>query len=313
MNQFVGCCNMAVFDEHTGITFPMLVMYPTDMPSKPVAFGPFSLMVSLDALVKAGDFSLVMISHGSGGSHLAYRTLGLHLAQSGFVVGIPEHPFNNRISNEWQYTLENMTHRPRHIRLAIDQVLATNPFKNCLNPNNVAIIGHSVGGYTALAAAGGMPHTQSLIEFCQRSENLNTFEWCTLIRQNKLKSQPIEVTADSRVKAVVLFAPDVSLFLSDGALSNVNTPILMLLAERDYAPIETAEVIVNGIPNRSQISYRIVENAGHYSFLSPFPEAIKSKVGDAARDPKGFDRDRFHQELNGEVLDFLQGALGVSS
>ena len=112
-------------------------------------------------------------------------------------------------------------------------------------------------------------------------------------------------------KAVVLFAPDVSLFMSHGALRHVHVPVLMLVAEKDYMPLETVEVVMNGIPERSQLSHRIVKNAGHYSFLSPFPESIKSRVGEAAKDPEGFDRKQFQQELNLEVLRFLQKATRV--
>ena len=310
MTKFVGFCRIEILDEHKGITFPMLVMYPTCTPAKPVTFGPFSLDVAIEAPVEDGSFPLVMISHGSGGSYLTHRTLGANLAKNGFVVCMPEHPFNNRNNNEWQYTLENLTHRPRHIRLAIDQVLSHDKLKNHLASDRVAIIGHSVGGYTALAVAGGVPHTQFIVEFCQRSENQDLL-FCTIVRRNELKPQKIAGAADSRIKAVVLFAPDVSLFMSDGALSNVNVPVLLLVAEKEDTPLETAEIVMNGLPDSSQLSYRMVENAGHYSFLSPFPESIKNRLGGAARDPASFDRDRFHEELNMEVLDFLQRELEV--
>jgi hypothetical protein len=40
-SKFVGCCKVEVFDKQKDLAFPMLVMYPTDTASKPVAFGPF--------------------------------------------------------------------------------------------------------------------------------------------------------------------------------------------------------------------------------------------------------------------------------
>jgi len=205
-----------------------------------------------------------------------------------------------------------MIYRPRHIRLAIDEVFSHEKFKNHLDFENVAIVGHSVGGYTALALAGGVPHTQALVELCQRPANSDEPYWISLLRKNGITSQPIEVTADSRIKAIVLFAPDVGLFISEGALRHVHVPVLLLLAEKDYMPLETVEVMMNGIPEHSQLSHRVVKNAGHYSFLSPFLESIRSRVGDAAKDPEGFDRDQFHQELNPEVLSFLQKALAVN-
>jgi predicted dienelactone hydrolase len=138
MNEFVGCCKVEVFDKENDITFPMLVMYPTDTASKPVAFGPFALEVSMDATIAIGQFRLVMISHGSGGSYLTHRTLGMHLARNRFVVCMPEHPFNNRHNNELQYTVQNMIYRPRHARLSIDDVFSHDRFSNHLDRENVA-------------------------------------------------------------------------------------------------------------------------------------------------------------------------------
>ncbi len=306
MNNFVGCCKVEVFDKENDITFPMLVMYPTNTASTPVAFGPFSLEVSMNAPVVEGRFPLVMISHGSGGSYLAHRTLGMYLAQNGFVACMPGHPFNNLHNNELQYTVQNMIYRPRHIRMAIDEIFSHEKFKSHLDFENVAIIGHSVGGYTALALAGGAPHTQALVALCQKTASADDPYWITLLRKNGITSQPIEVAVDRRIKAVVLLAPDVSLFMSEGALREVHAPVLLLVAEKDYMPQETIAVLRAGLPERAQLTHRVVKNAGHYSFLSPFPEAMQSRVGEAAKDPIGFDRDKFHQELNMEVLHFLQ-------
>lgn len=306
MNQFAGCCKVGVCDEQNAITFSTLVMYPTNTASTPVAFGPFSLDVAMDAPIAEGRFPVVMISHGSGGSNLTHRTLSMHLAMNGFVVCMPEHPFNNRHNNDLQYTLQNMIYRPRHLRMAIDEVCSHAQFKNYVNCESVAIIGHSVGGYTALALAGGAPHTQALAGLCQKPASADEPYWIGLLRKNGLASQPIAVTADRRVKALVLFGPDVSLFMSEGALREVHAPVLLLVAEKDYMPHETIAVLRNGLPKDAQLTHRIVKNAGHYSFLSPFPEAMKSRVGEAAKDPIGFDRDKFHQELNIEVLNFLQ-------
>lgn len=61
----------------------------------------------------------MVISHGTGGSHLAYRTIAAHLAKSGYVVALLEHPGNNHDNNELSGTVENLTNRPRHVRLAM--------------------------------------------------------------------------------------------------------------------------------------------------------------------------------------------------
>jgi predicted dienelactone hydrolase len=69
------------------------------------------------ALVAAGSFPLVVVSHGTGGSHLLYRALAAHLARNGFVVALPEHPQNNRNDNDLGGTAANLAQRPRPVEV----------------------------------------------------------------------------------------------------------------------------------------------------------------------------------------------------
>ena len=64
------------------------VHYPCERPAVTTAFGPYELEVSEDAPLAPGRFPLVLISHGSGGSPLLYRTVSLLLARSGYLVGL---------------------------------------------------------------------------------------------------------------------------------------------------------------------------------------------------------------------------------
>jgi predicted dienelactone hydrolase len=288
MDTFVGYYVVELVDEHSSVTFPMAVMYPTFSPGKTERFGPYSLNVAIDAAPKEGVFPLILVSHGSGGLHLGYRTLAHHLACNGFVVGMPEHPFNNRNNNTLEGTVENLTNRPRHIWTAINWFFDSKKFARFLKPDDVSIIGHSIGGYTALAVAGGVPTS-----FPHESSD-------RLSRQ-------ISVTPDCRVKALVLLAPASVWFKDVGALSGVKVPILMLVGEKDeYTPYGYhAQIILDGVPDNAKIQYRIVENAGHFSFLSQFPESMTNAAFPPSQDPFGFDRENFQHELNAEVLDFL--------
>ena len=269
----------------------MVVFYPTSTPGQMQAVGMYQLDVAQDAPIQKGVFPLVLISHGNGGSGLVYRTLAHHLARHGFVVGMPEHPFNNRLDNSWEKTVQNLANRSRHLQLAINHLLDHPRFSAFLQPNTVGLIGHSVGGYTALALAGGEPAS---------------FPWESADNQ----FHPIPTPADSRVKALVLLAPAAMWFRAEGALRNVQVPILLLTGEVDvHTPIEHAQVVLNGVPDPAKIRHRVVENAGHFSFLSPFPEARVSPAFPPSQDPPGFDRASFHNELNAEVLAFLSQEL----
>ncbi|OUJ76164.1 alpha/beta hydrolase family protein [Hymenobacter crusticola] len=291
MSDFVGYFSAEVADPQLGLTFPMIVFYPTITLGKMQALGMYQLDVAQEAPVREGVFPLVLISHGNGGSGMTHRLLAHYLARHGFVVGLPDHPFNNRLDNSWEKTVQNLTHRPRHLELAINELFENPHVTKFLKPDTVGLIGHSVGGYTALALAGGAP---------------SSFPWESADNQ----FHPIPTPTDSRVKALVLLAPAAMWFRAAGALHTIQAPTLLLTGEVDvHTPIEHAHVILNGVPDPAKVQHRVVENAGHFSFLSPFPEARVSPAFPPSQDPPGFDRASFHDELNAEVLAFLSQEL----
>ncbi len=287
-----GCRTVQVIDAHDGTPFPMLVMYPSDAPENTERLGPYSLEVALNAAPKPGRYPLVLISHGSGSAFLAYRTLAHFLARHGFVVGIPEHPFNNRSDNSLVDTLDNLANRPRQLRCAIDWFYGSAELADSVKPDDVAIIGHSMGGYTALACAGGRP-TGLARESPDGAEHV------------------VDVIADARVKALVLLAPASVWYRNDGALRDVHCPILMLFGEQDaITPFRFhGRLILDGLPTTTLIEHRIIDNAGHFSFLSAFPESMCDPAFAPSQDRPGFDRAAYHATLHAEVLAFLRRAV----
>ncbi len=285
LELFVGSTQFQVKDETNGISFPVLVQYPTHQQSSPTNFGPYTMDVCSDAKIVAGRFPLVIISHGNGGSHLLYRTISTFLAKSGYIVAMLEHYGNNRNNNELEKSIENLQYRPRHVSLTIDYLLSETIFGQNISVDKIGIIGHSFGGYTALALAGGRPWTQT--------------------------GQQVEVQNDPRVKTLVLMAPVAAYYIPESSLDNVNIPILLLIAEHDtFTPKAwTADVVLNGVPDKSKVTFRKISNAGHFSFISPFPVTMTSANFLPSTDPAGFDREEFHKELPTEILNFLNDTL----
>ncbi|MGD0340493.1 MAG: alpha/beta fold hydrolase [Bacteroidales bacterium] len=285
LKLFVGSRQFQVKDETNGISFPVLVQYPTHQLSSPTNFGPYTMDVCSDAKIIDGQFPLVIISHGNSGSHLLYRTISTFLAKNGYIVAMLEHYGNNRNNNELEKSIENLQYRPRHVSLTIDYLLSENIFGQSISVDKIAIIGHSFGGYTALALAGGKPWTQS--------------------------GQQVEVQNDSRINALVLMAPAAAFYIPESSLRKVNIPILLLIAEHDqFTPKKwTADVVVNGVPDKSKVTLKTIRNAGHFSFISPFPAIMKNPNFLPSTDPDGFDREVFHKELPSEILNFLNDKL----
>lgn len=279
MQHYPGYRQLSVADTTQDAHIPVLVFYPTETPTTMATLGPYQFEVSPDAPVAAGHFPLVLISHGSGGTHILYRTIAMHLARHGYIVAIPEHPGNNRIDNSLYGTVDNLVNRPRHVRLVLDAVVADAELGASAQTDNAAVIGHSMGGYTALAVAGGLPSKDG---------------------------KPVEVETDARVQALVLLAPATAWYQAEGALRHVNLPILLLTGEHDdITPQWHADLVLTGVANRQRVDFHVIDNAGHFSFLSPFPDKLKAGGFAPTLDPEGFDREAFHQVLPEDIQQFL--------
>ncbi|QAS51503.1 alpha/beta hydrolase family protein [Halobacillus litoralis] len=285
--KFAGLKKVEVVDDHLGVTFPVFVMYPTRTPEKEEFIGPYSLNVAKDAKPQDDVFPLVVISHGTGGTPLVYRTLARHLVQNGFIVAMPEHPYNNIHDNQLENSVTLLESRPGNITQTIDWFKGDDLFKNNVNFDDISIIGHSMGGYTAIAATGGIP---------------TTLPWET---DNQVP-EVIDLKVEERIKKVILLAPALGWFRNEGALEKLNLPILMMTGERDeITPYFHAEILLKGVGNTEKIESRTIDDAGHFSFLSPFPKEMKKSSFPPSQDPAGFDRELFHQELESDVLNFL--------
>jgi len=284
---YAGCQFVDIENQTNEHALPLLIMYPTYQEEQVEKMGPYTISAAQDAPLSNGSFPLVILSHGDGSTPLAYRTIAQFLARNGFIAGIPQHPFNNREDNTLSGTIDNLKNRPTHIRTVIDWFLKESAFSSSIHSNNISLIGHSMGGYTALAVAGGIPTSFP-------SESPDQKPYC------------LSVTQDKRVQSLILLAPATGWFRERGALEDVNIPILMITGEKDtITPSFHGEFVLNGVSDAEKVQHIFVENGGHFSFLSPFPDFMKSPTFLPAQDPEGFNRKEFHEDLQNTILDFL--------
>jgi predicted dienelactone hydrolase len=279
-NYSAGSRTIGIYDNIFDINFQTWLLYPSLENSQNIKVGPYSINASQDSDISKGKFPLVVISHGGGGSHLLYRIVALYLAENGYIVAMPEHHGNNRNDNSLEGQDINLTLRTRHIHLVIDTIISEPELMMHVDSQHIFMIGHSMGGCTALAVAGTVPWSK-----------------------NRKK---IEVTFDERIKALVLFAPATAWFMHPDSFENVNIPIFVFSAEHDtLTPQWQSDLIRQKVKNAALVTARTVQNAGHLSFLAPFPENMKNKNFPPSQDPVGFDREAFHEALKVEVLKFF--------
>lgn len=303
----VGLAHINVAEHDSSPAFALTVMYPTMAQSSQTHFGPYTLPVTPSAPIAKGRFPLVILSHGSAGSGINYRMLALTLVRHGYIVGLPLHPGDNYRDSSQAGLISVWRNRPKQIEYAIDNLLTNRTMAAHIWSDRVAVIGHSAGGYAALVAAGGKADTQAMIDYCH-SHLLSAEPTCQRVKNGQLPPAQIEQTADSRIKALVLLAPVGIFFRRHDSLALVTQPVLLITGRADSVlkPSDNAELIAKRLPNQRQLVSRLIPNAGHFSFLSPFPKTLQGKVGIVGEDPSGFDRRAFQHQLGRWVVDFLQ-------
>lgn len=193
---------------------------------------------------------LVIISHGLGSNRAEFRAMAEHLASHGFAVAVPEHPGSD--TNYQQEFLANLSYadiqpeefvyRPWDVKSLIDY-LATDPaYQQQIDLENIGVIGHSFGGYTALALAGA-PLNQAFIRATcdpvQYVLNLSTLLQC---RAAQLPSGDYQLS-DDRVKAVMAYSPVTSVVFGPESLAQVTKPVMLIAASGDFVAPAVPEQI----------------------------------------------------------------------
>lgn len=188
MSRQPGLSTIQLPDAAQGATIQTALLHPANARQSVHRFGPYAITAAEDAPVHGHDLPLVVLSHGNGGSPWTLRHLAADLVAEGFVVCLPEHPGNCRADNRLAGSAANLESRPRHLSLVIDAALASPRIGPRLAPWRLAVIGHSIGGYTALAAAGGRP-------------------WANEREAADGRPHAVRVRHDERIRALVLLAP----------------------------------------------------------------------------------------------------------
>jgi predicted dienelactone hydrolase len=262
--------------------------------------------VAQDAPVAAGAFGVIVVSHGAGGMALLHRDLAMALASQGYVVAAPTHPRRqgNDISGVGVWV-----GRPKQVSRVIDAVLGDGTLGSHAEPQRIGVVGHSNGGYTALAVAGAKPSTSAVAVHCR--EHPDDVRFCAsggaATREATREIGHVPELRDPRVRSIVLMAPNAAPF-TDEALAKVTVPVLVYAGEKDNLTRVRyhAERLARTLPQTECV---LVNGAGHFSFVASFPTVLKIIAGEGARDPDGFDRDAFHEVMNREIVGFFNNTL----
>lgn len=281
------------------------IWYPSPATPKPLAMGPTTMNVAVNAPVQGKDLPLVVISHGSGGYFLSHFDTAIALADAGFVVAAVTHTGDNYADQSRStYVMD----RPRHISRVLDHMLSTWDGHALIDPSRIGMFGFSSGGFTTLASIGGMPDFAKIGPMCAQYPGDYA---CGLVGRSggnvtAPSASALNSAADSRIKAAVVVAPALGFTFSPDGLKNVKVPVQLWRAENDVIVPHPryAEAVRLALPHAPD--YRVVANAGHFDFLAPCSSALASVAPPICTSAVGFDRTAFHVSFNAAVVSFFR-------
>ncbi|MGD2182205.1 alpha/beta hydrolase [Lusitaniella coriacea] len=193
---------------------------------------------------------LVVLSHGFAADRTFLHYLAQHLASHGISVVTLEHPGSNVDSitqtidgislnvspNDWIDAAE-FIERPKDISFVLDELAQENEAGGYLegkfNTQQVSVIGHSLGGYTALAIAGGELNLKQLREFCHNLTPLgrSPADWLQCAAA-QLPESTVQLR-DERVVQAIAFNPAIGQLFGNKGLAQIEIPTLILSSSED--------------------------------------------------------------------------------
>lgn len=270
-----GMTALAIADPDGGRDLQGFLWYPTE------AAGPLThdfdskvwvgSRVVKDADFAAGRFPLVVLSHGMFGNAYNQAWLAAALAARGHVVAAINHPGTSTWLRDADQRRE-LWERPGDISRVIDHVLAAPGLAGHVDPDRIFVAGHSLGGFTALALAGGRYDAAKLKAFC---DGMPGELACSILNDWNIAQTPADRAAmeadlsDPRIRAFALFDLGGTQSFSTQSLGRIDRPMLVFGAPIMNSGLTLdieSRALVKALPP-GKADYIEPDTLAHFDFL----------------------------------------------
>lgn len=321
----VGIANGAAYAPVRDRNVSFDIWYPAQPGGKAVTVGGngvfFGTPAGRQSPHRDGTFPLVIISHGAGGNAGQFGWIASRLADSGYVVVLPNHP-GTTTGNASAKAAVRVWERPQDVTAVLDHMTDHADDFAHVDFDNIAVVGFSAGGYTALALSGARVDPDRLQHFCDETDH--GMSDCAFLRHFGIDLHQIDLSPaaqdlrDARVKTGVIVDPGIISTLTTESLSAINIPLFVInLGTEETVPagvhaLEAAQVV----PDAQHV---FIPDATHFSFLAECkergPQILKNEgeLDPLCEDGSGRSRSDIHDGLANRIVAYLDQAIKKSA
>ncbi len=260
------------------------------------------------APLDARELPVLVYSHGHQGFAEASFFLTEHFASHGFIVVAPNHTGNTFIDSPTR-TVDSYLVRPLDVAAVLDWLYGLPPSDPLAGRASdvVTLTGHSYGGFTALAAAGGVWSIDAAVESCATGWDS---PFCDGLDAAHIAAFRHGLR-DPRIDAVVTMAAgDAFAFTPDG-LAGLEVPTLLITGGRDAASRDamSGDLLWTALPLGDRFARLSLPNAGHLTFTDTCEVVGQISEGDGCDGPPFVVPSEAHYAINTYATAFVRGHL----
>lgn len=274
---------------------------------------------------EAAPYPIVLLSPGFSINPEAYAWLAEQLASHGFVVISPDH--QERLDPEdqlWRSAISRPQEAKAVLAYLVQAVSEGGSLARLIDTEEVAVVGHSYGGNTALAAAGARFHTKCFRSLCQSVQGTDepgawlcdkllphVGEMAELAGLSTVPEGLWPAQAVESVDAIVPIAGD-ALFYGQPGLAEITVPVLAIGGTDDEdSPFEWGTKPTYQFASSDRKALLGFIDAEHMIFTGPcehIPVYLRIFSGEFCSD-RYWDRTHAHELTKHFVTAFLLAEL----
>ena len=294
---------------HHDASSRVAIWYPATASDAPITYAGNPVFegvnTHMDAAILAGQYPVVLFSHGMGGTDRAQAWLGAALAERGVITVVVNHPNTTWGDFDMSKGVAHWT-RAQDISAALDAVVNMPAFSGRLDMSRIMAAGFSYGGWTALSLGGARGNLAGIVDACTTYPDM---EACEILMSEAVNMQGVDPEiwnasyADARVTHVAAIDPGFVWGLDQSDIAGLLPATLVIGFGGDDDRMLATDFDQSGLAGH--LGDRKIERLDPAYYFSAMPlctpagEAILAEEKDdpVCTDPAGSDRAAIHERI----------------